>query len=212
MACLQFTLLDPSSSSRRAAATCSNPTHPRTCPAENHHFSRPIEWPYLLHLYPFVSPGNSNSYGRLDDGVSEWFSGFSTKLVYFILGRFDKALSPSYDITITAPTRLTQSILYQLWRGYALPPSPPGTCTLIPLQNTVCENNPYQCSFITICPIVRISEDVSQNRDNLHMVVVGCYRWAYNRTCASGWLHGTGIRIKQKCWCRDWLAKCVSAE
>lgn len=89
------------------------------------------------------------------------------KLTYSL--RFDyyisKALSPSNDFL--AVTRLAQLYLYRRWRGYA----PPATCTLVPLQGTVCEENPHGCSFIALCPTMRIPENVTWHRDLVYNCV-----------------------------------------
>jgi len=69
-----------------------------------------------------------------------------------------QALSPD---DVWAPTGIVQATLYQRWKGYA----PPGTCTLVPLKGTVCENNAHGCAFIALCPTMRIPEDVVWNRE-----------------------------------------------
>jgi len=76
--------------------------------------------------------------------------------------RFDywlsEALSPD---DLLAPTRLAQVTFYNHWKGYA----PPGSCTLVPLHGSVCENNAHGCTFIAMCPTMRIPEDVVWNRE-----------------------------------------------
>ena len=66
-----------------------------------------------------------------------------------------------------APTRLAQATLYEHWKGYA----PPGSCTLVPLDGSVCENNAHGCTFIALCPTMRIPEDVVWNREIVYNCV-----------------------------------------
>ncbi|KAH9940611.1 macro domain-like protein [Amylocystis lapponica] len=94
-----------------------------------------------------VSP--ANSYGRLDGGFD-----------YFL----SQALDPDDEL---APTRLVQSTLYRRWKGYA----PPGSCTLVPLEGSTCENNPHGCRFIAICPTMRIPGVVTWNREIVYNCV-----------------------------------------
>ncbi|TDL20222.1 macro domain-like protein [Rickenella mellea] len=94
-----------------------------------------------------VSP--ANSYGRLDGGFD-----------YYLAA----ALSPA---DIDAATKLAQATLYQKWKGYA----PPGTCTLVPLKDSVCENNPHGCAYIALCPTMRIPEDATWNREIVYNCV-----------------------------------------
>ncbi|KAH9917316.1 macro domain-like protein [Fomitopsis serialis] len=89
-----------------------------------------------------VSP--ANSYGRLD-GSFDWY--------------LAKELAPPDQFE--APTQIAQAVLYKQWRGYA----PPGTCTLVPLKDTVCAANKYACSYIALCPTMRIPENVKWNRE-----------------------------------------------
>src|SRR5260370_40163144 len=83
-------------------------------------------------------------------------------LRWLLLGRFDyflsEVLSPG---DVLAPTRLAQATLYQHWKGYA----PPGSCILVPLAGSACENNAHGCAFIALCPTMRIPEDVVWNRE-----------------------------------------------
>ena len=66
-----------------------------------------------------------------------------------------------------APTLVAQATLYEKLKGYA----PPGSCTLVPLDGTVCENNAHGCSFIALCPTMRIPEDVVWNREIVYNCV-----------------------------------------
>ncbi|KZT05589.1 macro domain-like protein [Laetiporus sulphureus 93-53] len=103
--------------------------------------------PPLSQFDCIVSP--ANSYGRLDGGFD-----------YFL----SEAIAPADDLL--APTRLVQATLYRRWRGYA----PPGTCTLVSLSGSTCENNSHACAYIAICPTMRIPEVVLWNRE----VVYNC--------------------------------------
>ena len=60
-----------------------------------------------------------------------------------------------------ATTRLTQSEVYKKWKGY----QPPGTCTLVSLHNTPCENNPHGCSYIALCPTMRVPSSITWNKE-----------------------------------------------
>ena len=51
-------------------------------------------------------------------------------------------------------------------KGYA----PPGTCTLIPLENTPCYPNTHSCRFMALCPTMRVPGNVNWNRE----VVYNC--------------------------------------
>ncbi|KAA1473574.1 macro domain-like protein [Dentipellis sp. KUC8613] len=84
-------------------------------------------------------------------------------------GAFDLAISRALSPhDVDAPTRLAQAVLYRRWRGYA----PPGTCTLIPLSAPVdsCVPNPHGCSYIALCPTMRIPQDTRWDRE----VVYNC--------------------------------------
>ena len=85
-----------------------------------------------------------------------------------ILFRFDYFLSEILSPDdVLAPTRLAQATLYEHWKGYA----PPGSCTLVPLDGSVCENNAHGCAFIALCPTMRIPEDVVWNREIVYNCV-----------------------------------------
>ena len=66
-----------------------------------------------------------------------------------------------------ASTWLAQATLYQHWKGYA----PPGSCILVPLAGSACENNAHGCAFIALCPTMRIPEDVVWNREIVYNCV-----------------------------------------
>ncbi|KDQ32603.1 hypothetical protein PLEOSDRAFT_1032445 [Pleurotus ostreatus PC15] len=104
--------------------------------------------PPQSHFDCIVSP--ANSYGRLDGGFDLVIS---------------RALAPKDDID--AITRIAQSVLYSRWKGYA----PPGTCTMVPLQATVCENNPHKCAYIALVPTMRVPEEVTWNREIVYNCV-----------------------------------------
>ncbi|KAF4618830.1 hypothetical protein D9613_010040 [Agrocybe pediades] len=96
------------------------------------------------HFDCIVSP--ANSYGRLDGGFDAVIS---------------DALSPD---DFFAPTRLVQSVLYKRWRGYL----PPGVCMLVPLQGQqypTLSKNPHGCSFIALCPTMRVPENIQWNKE-----------------------------------------------
>ena len=64
---------------------------------------------------------------------------------------------------------LAPATLYQHWKGYA----PPGSCILVPLASSVCENNAHGCASTALCPTMRIPEDSrleSRNRIQLRLV------------------------------------------
>ncbi|TDL18457.1 macro domain-like protein [Rickenella mellea] len=94
-----------------------------------------------------VSP--ANCYGRLDGGFDEIIAA---------------ALSPD---DVKAATQIVQTTLYRKWKGYA----PLGTCTLIPLKDSVCENNLHGCAYIALCPTMRIPEDATWNREIVYNCV-----------------------------------------
>ncbi|KAL4244751.1 ADP-ribose 1''-phosphate phosphatase [Abortiporus biennis] len=95
-----------------------------------------------------VSP--ANSFGRFDGGFDQVLS---------------DTLAPADDPT--ALTRTAQTILYSQWLGYA----PPGTCTLIPLQNTPCFPNSFNCKYIALCPTMRIPASVSWHKEIVYNCV-----------------------------------------
>lgn len=92
----------------------------------------------------------------------------SLEMALTTLFRFDYFLSEFLSPDdLLAPTRLAQATLYEHWKGYA----PPGSCTLVPLDSSVCENNSHGCAFIALCPTMRIPEDVVWNREIVYNCV-----------------------------------------
>ncbi|KDR80220.1 hypothetical protein GALMADRAFT_61988 [Galerina marginata CBS 339.88] len=103
-----------------------------------------------------VSP--ANSYGFLDGG--QVLSPIAMIFDHYI----SETLSPN---DYHEPTRHVQSVLYDRWRGFA----PPGTCTIIPLEGSTCAKNQHQCSFIALCPTMRVPEVVTWNRELVYNVM-----------------------------------------
>lgn len=173
MSLLHFTLLDPSSSLAEEWNEAFTKYETVSIKLSFIHSRLADLVPPESHFDCIVSP--ANSYGRLDGGFD-----------YFL----SEALAPVDDLL--APTQLAQTTLYRRWKGYA----PPGTCTLVPLSGSVCENNSHGCAFIAICPTMRIPENVVWNRE----IVYNCV-WSllvaideHNR-CAEA--SGTGKRINK---------------
>lgn len=83
--------------------------------------------------------------------------------------RFDQVLSdvlaPADDPD--ALTRTAQNVLYRRWRGFA----PPGTCTLIPLADTPCHPNVFNCRYIALCPTMRFPSNVTWHREIVYNCV-----------------------------------------
>ncbi|KAF8893196.1 macro domain-like protein [Gymnopilus junonius] len=94
-----------------------------------------------------VSP--ANSYALLDGGFD-----------YFLA----EALSPD---DVPAVTKHAQSILYSKWRGYA----PPGSCTLIELEGSTFQDNVHQCSYIALCPTMRVPSSATWNREVIYNIM-----------------------------------------
>ncbi|CCM05081.1 uncharacterized protein FIBRA_07288 [Fibroporia radiculosa] len=108
-----------------------------------------------------VSP--ANSYGRLDGGH------MITHYAFIPIDSFDfflaEALAPAEELE--APTKLAQAALYRRWRGYA----PPGSCTLVSLLNSSCANNRHSCSYIALCPTMRVPINVEWDREIVYNCV-----------------------------------------
>lgn len=94
-----------------------------------------------------VSP--ANSYGRLD-------------------GAFDHAISMAFSPRddYHALTRAVQPVLYDKWRGFAVP----GSCTLVEFPENL-KANARDCSWVAICPTMREPEDVSWDREVVYECV-----------------------------------------
>lgn len=92
--------------------------------------------------------------------------------------RFDwfisEALAPPGKLEVS--TQLAQATLYKQWKGYA----PPGTCTLVPLQGSVCEKNKHNCAYIALCPTMRTPGSVNWNKE----IVYNCV-WSLLTTLAN---------------------------
>ncbi|KAJ8508539.1 hypothetical protein ONZ45_g9200 [Pleurotus djamor] len=107
--------------------------------------------PPFSHFDCIVSP--ANSYGRLDGGFD-----------YFLA--LALAPEPKRENWLKV-TNITQEALYSRWKGYA----PPGTCTIVPLAGTICENNQHHCSYIALVPTMRIPEIVRWNKEIVYNCV-----------------------------------------
>lgn len=97
-----------------------------------------------------VSP--ANSYGLLDGGFDDAIS---------------RAFSPREDYF--ALTRLTQSKLYEEYRGFA----PPGTCTLIPIPDDFHKRskNVWGTKHLALCPTMRLPQDVRWDKEVVYEAV-----------------------------------------
>ncbi|KAI0353297.1 macro domain-like protein [Trametes cingulata] len=95
-----------------------------------------------------VSP--ANSFGRFDGGFDQVLS---------------ETLAPREDPS--ALTRVAQRVLYRRWCGYA----PPGTCTLIPLVDTPCYPNKFDCRYIALCPTMRFPSAVTWHKEIVYNCV-----------------------------------------
>jgi len=109
------------------------------------------------------------------------------KIIFISFDHFiSEALAPADDYN--AATRVAQALLYQKWKGYA----PPGTCTLVPLAGTACENNKHRCAYIALCPTMRIPSSVSWNRE----IVYNCM-WSLLNTLANHNAEGNSSLIQK---------------
>ncbi|OSD00615.1 macro domain-like protein [Trametes coccinea BRFM310] len=95
-----------------------------------------------------ISP--ANSFGRFDGGFDQVLT---------------EALASMSDQS--ALTRTAQHVIYQRWRGHA----PPGTCTLIPLADTPCYPNTFDCRYIALCPTMRIPGPVHWHKEIVYNCV-----------------------------------------
>lgn len=81
------------------------------------------------------------------------------------------------------PTEICQQALYDRWLGYA----PPGSCTLVSLVGTACESNQHGCSYIALCPTMRVPEVVTWHKDIVYECTWSLFTEIYrhNRAASS---------------------------
>lgn len=95
-----------------------------------------------------VSP--ANSYARLDGGFDDALS---------------RAFSPQQDYL--ALTRVAQAVVYKEWRGFA----PPGSCTLVDLDDESLRKNGWDCRYMALCPTMKIPQNVVWDKEVVYECV-----------------------------------------